>query len=294
MQDHPAAHSLELMPQQGTGQAWQSDRQLAQDKPKSPGLCWVSQRVLDTVEEHLAQEVHGLEDVLHGVDPACLGEEGEWATGSRQGTRVQPGCTQNHTCYPLALHNRAQPGIRHCSSSLQQLHTSLGNAPDGISWENPLQQPQVQRQPPDSSKTNHGCVPCCSPATQDSSGLKCDLSGTAVPAPGLAQKQFPHCRDSGAEAWGTTQLPPNTNISGTKGRVPLMDEQDRQTLHCCDLDPPCPSQDTNSRELQDSALRGDAAPHPPWMALGPCSPLLLLSWAVQGQLGTVTGGPVPP
>lgn len=64
--------------------------ELAQDKPKSPGRCWVSQRVLDTVEEHLAQEVHGLEDVLHGVDPAWLREEGEWGTGSGQGTRVQP------------------------------------------------------------------------------------------------------------------------------------------------------------------------------------------------------------
>lgn len=64
-----------------------------------------------------------------------------------------------------------------------------------------------------------------------------------------------------------------------------MDEQDTQTLHCCDLDPPCPSEDTNSRELQDSALRGDAAPHPPWVALGPCSPscccpgLCKASWA---------------
>lgn len=101
----------ELMPQQGTGQSLQSDRELAQDKPKSPGRRWVSQRVLDTVEEHLAQEVHGLEDVLHGVDPACLREEGEWGTGSGQGTRVRPGCTQNHSCYSLASHNRAQPGI---------------------------------------------------------------------------------------------------------------------------------------------------------------------------------------
>lgn len=88
------------MPQQGTGQSLQSDRELAQDEPKSPGQCWVSQRVLDTVEEHLAQEIHGLEDVLHGVDPAWLHEEGDRGTGSRQGTGAWPGCTQNHICYP--------------------------------------------------------------------------------------------------------------------------------------------------------------------------------------------------
>lgn len=63
---------------------------MAQDKPTSPGWHRVLQRVLDTVEEHLAQQVHGLEDVLHGVDPACPSKEGKWGTVSRRGAGVQP------------------------------------------------------------------------------------------------------------------------------------------------------------------------------------------------------------
>ena len=42
-------------------------------------------------EQHLAKVVHGLEDVLYGVDPACLCEEGERGTTCRQGARIQPG-----------------------------------------------------------------------------------------------------------------------------------------------------------------------------------------------------------
>lgn len=50
---------------------------MAQDELKSPGQNWVLQGILETVVEHLAQVVHGLEDVLYGVDPARLHEEGD-------------------------------------------------------------------------------------------------------------------------------------------------------------------------------------------------------------------------
>lgn len=75
---------------------------MARDEPKSPGWRRVLQGALDTVEEHLAQEVHGLEDVLHGVDSARLGEEGEWGAASGQGAHVRPGVHKNRAGYCLA------------------------------------------------------------------------------------------------------------------------------------------------------------------------------------------------
>lgn len=106
----PAPHSLrltELVPQQGKGKSLQSDREVARDEAKSPGRHWVLQRVLDAVEEHLAQLVHGLEDVLHGVDPARLREEGERGTARGQGTHVWPGVhTESHLLFPGLVQRR--------------------------------------------------------------------------------------------------------------------------------------------------------------------------------------------
>lgn len=64
------------------------------------------------MEEHLAQQVHGLEDVLHGVDPARPGKEGKWSTVSRWGAGVQPGMhTEPQWLLPgLAQHNHNHGG----------------------------------------------------------------------------------------------------------------------------------------------------------------------------------------
>lgn len=80
---------------------------MVQDEPKSPGRHWVLQRALDTVEEHLAQEVHGLEDVLHRVDPARLRKEGEWGAARGQGGRIQPGVhTESCLLFPGLIQHR--------------------------------------------------------------------------------------------------------------------------------------------------------------------------------------------
>lgn len=91
-----------LLPPQGKGRSLQSGREVARDEPKSPGWRRVLQGALDTVEEHLAQEVHGLEDVLHGVDSARLGEEGERGAARGQGAHVRPGVHKNRAGYCLA------------------------------------------------------------------------------------------------------------------------------------------------------------------------------------------------
>lgn len=99
---------------------------MARDEPKSPGWRRVLQGALDTVEEHLAQEVHGLEDVLHGVDSACLGEEGERGAASGQGAHVWPGVHKNHAGYCLASNSKTKG----CQGPLSpwQLQASQGNA----------------------------------------------------------------------------------------------------------------------------------------------------------------------
>lgn len=103
----------------------QNDREVAQDEPKSPGRHWVLPRVLDTVEEHLAQEVHGLEDVLHGVDPARLCEEWERGTARRRGARVWPGVhTESRLLFSSLVQHRHSPafgGALHPFSSSKHL-----------------------------------------------------------------------------------------------------------------------------------------------------------------------------
>lgn len=77
------------------------------------------------MEKHLAQEVHGLEDVLHGVDPARPCEEGEWGTARGQGAWVQPGV---HTESRLLMTGLVQHGHSLAfGSALQHLQASLGN-----------------------------------------------------------------------------------------------------------------------------------------------------------------------
>lgn len=97
-----------LLPLPGKGRSGQSGWEVARDEPKSPGWRRVLQGALDTVEEHLAQEVHGLEDVLHGVDSARLGEEGERGVASGQGAHVWPGVHKNHAGYSLASSSKTK------------------------------------------------------------------------------------------------------------------------------------------------------------------------------------------
>lgn len=100
-------------------------------------------------------------------------------------------------------------------------------------------------------------------------------SGTAAPAPGLAQRQFPHCRDSGAQGHGQRPGEQHSCLQSCPAQMSLAPKalflsrmRTCQALHCSDLNPPCPSQDS-TRELQNCPVRGDAAPHPPWVTAGP-------------------------
>lgn len=114
---------------------------------QSPGRHWVLQRVLDTVEEHLAQVVHGLEDVLHGVDPACLREEGERGTARGQGAHVQPEVhTESRLLFPNLIPQLgtawrlAVPFIPSAAPSISgQCHRH--SDPHVTRWEYPLWQP---------------------------------------------------------------------------------------------------------------------------------------------------------
>lgn len=287
------------MPQQGTGQPLQSDRELAQHKLKSPGQCWVSQRVLDTVEEHLAQQVDGVEDVLHGVDPACLCEEGERGTGSRQGTRAWPGCTQNHPCYSL---------LSQTGHSL-----ALGTAPHPFSsskhlWAMPLAPRSAGRPCPAAPslrgsqlippKPTMAVCPGCSPATQDTSGLQ-------VGQQSLLQDQlrdnFPTAETPRAEAGEQPNCLQSfpAQISGTKGHVPLMDEQECQARIWIPLSlsghqhQRAPKQPSERRWLSPPAL-GDPGPvlTPRGAVLGCARPAGHSHWGPCPSVTCCCGGPV--
>lgn len=167
MQDHPAPtpcslQFIELMPGSCLSKAKASpcrnDREVAQDEPKSPGRHWVLPRVLDTVEEHLAQEVHGLEDVLHGVDPARLCEEWERGTARRRGARVWPGVhTESRLSFSGLIqhqHSLAFGGALHPFSSSKHLWAMpLAPRPPMLpGGRTPYSSPQAPRQLPESSK----------------------------------------------------------------------------------------------------------------------------------------------
>lgn len=281
----------ELVPQQGPGQSLQGDTELAQDT--SPAPRRVPQRVLDTLEEHLAQQAHGLEDVLHGVDPACLCAEGQWGTGSRQGTGAWPGCTQNHSCYSLshaAGHSLARGTAPHPFSS----STISGHChwhPDGISWENNLQQPPGSEGhliPPKPSKAvcHTALLPPRAALGSKGDSSLCSRMSSETNSPLQTHEQRPGEQHSCLQS-----CPAQTSLAAKATFLSWMSRA-CQALQCSDWDPPCPSQNTKTAPKQPS--ESSCCSPPTLGALGPCSPLVVLSWAVQGQLGTVTRGPVPP
>lgn len=201
--------------------------------------------------------------------------------------------TESFLLLPVSC-SRAQPGTRHCPSSLQQLQ-NLWALPLAPRWHQLGEQSPAAlrlRETLDPSKAKQGCVPHCSPATQGSSGLQ---GGQQSVLQDELRDKFPtaetHEQRPGEQHSCLQSCPAQTSLAAKATFLSWM-SRTCQALQCSDWDPPCPSQNTKTAPKQPS--ESSCCSPPTLGALGLCSPLVVLSWAVQGQLGTVTWGPVPP